>query len=303
MKVKVIDIDNKYRERKRRGKVFPNLALMKLSAFYKSRGDEVGFGVGSADMVFISCVFTKNEKYIENVKRDIDSNWSIGGSGVSFENKLAPEIEFIKPDYDLYPSEYSMGFTTRGCIRNCEFCIVRKKEGVLKRHQHIKEFHDFRFKSCKLLDNNILADPDWFFENTNWAIDNNVQLDITQGMDIRLMTPEIAKQLKRIKFVDQQVRFAWDNLIEERRVMDGISMLKDAGINTRRNVSFYVLSGFNTTFEEDLYRCDRLRDNRCNSFVMKYHEEDPMLNKLARWANRRQLYWLMRFEDYDGGRR
>lgn len=298
MRIKLVDIDSRFRESKRRGKVFPNLALMKLSAFYKKRGDIVGFDVGSPDVTFISCVFTKNAKYIDEIKRDIDSNWSIGGSGVSMVNNLTPEIEFMRPDYSLYPSEYSMGFTTRGCIRKCPFCIVHQKEGDFRRHQHIEEFHDFAFKSCKLLDNNILADKDWFFENTNWAIDHNVKLDITQGMDIRLMTPEIAAQLKRIKFVDQQMRFAWDNLVEERRVMDGISMLAEAGINTRRNVSFYVLSGFNTTFEEDLYRCNSLRENRCNSFVMMY-SETPELKRLARWANRRQLYWSTNFDGYN----
>jgi hypothetical protein len=299
MRVNLVDIDNKYRESKRRGKRFPNLALMKISAYHKSRGDFIGFDIDHPDLTYISCVFEKNK--LHALKEGCDGFTSedkiLGGSGVSLDTTLKPEIELMRPDYDLYPSEYSMGFTTRGCIRNCDFCIVRKKEGLFRRNQHIEEFHDSRFKSCKLLDNNILVDVDWFFENTDWAIEHKVKLDITQGMDIRLMTPEIAQQLKKIKFVDQQMRFAWDNLIEERRIIDGISMLKEAGINTRRNVSFYVLSGFNTTIQEDLYRCNTLRENRCNSFVMMYNET-PELKNLARWANRRQLYWSMNFDSY-----
>lgn len=298
-KIKLVDVDAKYRESKRRGKQFPNLALMKISAYHKARGDTVGFGIDNPDLTYISCVFTKNRLNAIKECCDTRNGIAFGGSGLSTAFNLSPVIEYSRPDYDLYPSEYSMGFTTRGCIRNCEFCIVRMKEGAFRRNQHIEEFHDFRFKSCKLLDNNILADVDWFFENTDWAIDNNVKLDITQGMDIRLMTPEIAQRLKRVKFVDQQMRFAFDDPYIIRRVEEGIQMLKDAGINTRRNVSFYVLAGFNgdNTAHQ---RCKILRDLRCNSFVMMY-EETQELKALARWANRRQLYWSMNFDEYKAG--
>lgn len=296
IRVKLIDVDNKYRESKRRGKIFPNLALMKISTYHKAKGDIVGFDISTPGITYISCVFTKNRLNAIKECCDVENGIMFGGSGLSTEFNLIPEIEYQRPDYDLYPSEYSMGFTTRGCIRNCDFCIVRQKEGTFKRNQHIEEFHDFKFKSCKLLDNNILADKEWFFENTDWAIEHNVKLDITQGMDIRLMTPEIAEQLKKIKFVDQQMRFAFDDPYIIRRVEEGIQMLKDAGINTRRNVSFYVLAGYNGDTTA-LRRCQILRDLRCNSFVMMY-EETPFLKALARWANRRQLYWSTNFEGY-----
>jgi len=293
----IIDVDRKYRESKRRGGAFPNLAAMKYSSLQKSKGNITGFDIKHPDKVFITCVFTKNR--LEAIKECCDTfdiPRYFGGSGLTTDWDLIPEIEFQRPDYDLYPSTYSLGFTTRGCIRDCGFCIVREKEGKFRRHQHIEEFHDFRFKSCKLLDNNILADKEWFFENTNWAIDNKVNLNITQGMDIRLVTPEIADQLKKIKFVDQQIRFAWDDPYIIRRVEEGIQILKDAGINTRRNVSFYILAGYNgdkTAYQ----RCKILRDLRCNSFVMMYSETQELKN-LARWANRRQLYWSMNFDDY-----
>lgn len=297
MRVNLVDIDNKYREGKRRGKLFPNLALMKISAYHKSLGDTTGLGIDNPDITYISCVFTKNRLHaIDECCKTFETARYFGGSGLTSEWDLTPAIEYHRPDYDLYPSEYSMGFTTRGCIRNCGFCIVRRKEGKLRRHQHIEEFHDHRFKSCKLLDNNILADTEWFFENTNWAIEHNVKIDITQGMDIRLLTPEIAEQLKKIKFVNQQMRFAWDDLCIIGKVEEGIAMLKDAGINTRRNVSFYVLAGYNGDTTA-LQRCNILRDLRCNSFVMMY-EETPHLRILARWANRRQLYWSCNFDEY-----
>ena len=303
MKVNLIDIDLKYRASSSRGEIFPNLALMKLSAYEKSQGNLTGFNMQNPNRTYISCVFTKNRlNTIKECCDTFDTDRTFGGSGLSMDFILPPEIEDIKPDYDLYPSTYSMGFTTRGCIRNCGFCLVRQKEGYFRRSQHIKEFHDFRFDSCKLLDNNILADKEWFFENTNWAIDNSVKLNITQGMDIRLVTQEIAHQLARIKFVDQQIRFAWDNCEDEQKIRDGIRRLKTAGINTRRNVSFYVLSNYNTAIEMDIYRCETLKKLMCNSFVMMYLET-PRHKELARWANRRPLYWTVDFEQYENRRK
>jgi len=299
MRVSLIDIDNKYREAKRRGKRFPNLALMKISAYHKQEGDITGLNLLFPDKTYVSCVFTKNRLNAINECCNFDIDRDFGGSGLSLDFTLPHYIEHIKPDYNLYPfQEYSMGFTSRGCPRKCGFCIVHTKEGKLQRWQHIKEFHDFRFKSCKLLDNNIFADKEWFFENTNWAIENKVQLDITQGMDIRLLTDEIAEQLHRIRFVDQQMRFAWDNLNSEQYVKSGIEMLRDHKINIRRNVSFYVLSGFDTLVESDIYRCNKLREWDAMAFVMKYHDNDPILNHLARWANKRELFRSTTFEEY-----
>ncbi len=302
MKIKLVDVDNKYRNPRSRGKRFPNLALMKLSAYHKARGDLVGFDIENPDITHISCVFTRNKENALTEAMQIKTGaLTFGGSGITLEYTLPPNIEILKPDYDLYPfQEYSLGFTSRGCIRNCDFCIVHKKEGRFRRAQHIKEFHDFRFKSCKLLDNNILADREWFFENTNWAIENKVKLDITQGMDIRLLTEEIAEQLKRIKFVNQQMRFAWDTVDLEPIIKSGIQILKDAGINTKRNVSFFVLSGReNVPFCKDVYRCNKLKEWGAMPYVMPWEGGSPLVRALARWANQRRLLKKQPFWQYD----
>ena len=298
MRVKLIDVDYKYREKKRRGIPFPNLALMKISAQYKALGYEVGFNVENPNLTVISCVFRRNRLIAiwECLNTNENTRW-FGGSGLDLEEKLPGPFERTKPDYDLYPhwltdprGQSSIGFTTRGCIRDCEFCIVREKEGKFCRHQHVSEFHDARFKKITLLDNNILADREWFFENTNWCLDQKLKINISQGMDIRLLTDEIAEQLHRIKFVDQQMRFAWDRLDMENRVKTGIEMLRDHGINVRRNVSFYVLSGFNTHFCEDLYRCNKLHEWGARAYVMPWEEgTTPLIRALARWANRPTL--------------
>jgi hypothetical protein len=305
MRVKLVDVDLKYREKKRRGCPPINLALAKVSAFHKAHGDLVGFNIENPDMTYISCVFTRNR--LNGIWEVLNSteNRSFGGSGIWLEEILPDEIEYLKPDYNIYPhwlidkrGQSSVGFTSRGCIRKCEFCIVHDKEGAYHRVQHVKEFYDDRFKKVMLLDNNILSDKEWFFENTDWIIDHKLKLNISQGMDIRLLTDEISEQLHRIKFVDQQMRFAWDKMYLEERVKAGIEMLKDHKINVR-NVSFFVLSGYNTTFCQDLYRCNKLKSFGAMPYVMPYEDGTPMIRALARWGNRRELFWKIPFYQYD----
>jgi hypothetical protein len=302
MKIKLIDIDNKYREKKRRGIPFPNLALMKLSAYHKARGDLVGFDIENPDITHISCVFTRNADYAIKEAAQVTGGLTYGGSGCALTYKLPDNIERLKPNYDLYlhwlvdrRGQTSIGFTSRGCPNRCEFCIVHEKEGKFHRHQHVREFHDIRFKAVTLLDNNILADKEWFFEQTNWIIDNKLKLDISQGMDIRLLTDEIAEQLHRIKFIDGQMRFAWDRLELEDTVKSGIEMLKSYGINTKRNVSFFILCGFHKPGElpepfcKDVYRCNRLKEWGALPYVMPWEGGTPLIRALARWANRRRM--------------
>jgi hypothetical protein len=290
MKILLLDCDKKR----------PNLALMKISAYYKALGCETGLDIPDPDMVFASVVFDKNVHRVTDLeKRYIHAKVDIGGPAWDIHKKLSDEIEFLKPDYDLYPSTYSMGYTTRGCIRNCPWCIVPEKEGKIQRWQHIREFHDPRFDTVICLDNNIYADRDWFFENTDYILDNRLKFNAIQGMDIRLLTPEIAERLKKIRWTGQYY-FAFDTMGEEEDVRTGIQMLKDARINTKHDVTFYVLVGFNTTPEEDKYRCRLLKELRTNAFVMQYGERTEHTRKLAWWANnRKKIFWICDVEEVD----
>lgn len=285
MKILLVNFDSK----------IPNLALMKLSAWYKARGDEIGFDTQDPDKVYISVVFSKNRGQAAGlIKMFPDSMVSFGGPGWDLKNFLPDEIEFIKPDYDLYPSEYSQGFSTRGCIRKCPFCVVPEKEGIIQIWQHPSKFHDERFNNCMLMDNNLLAAPkEWVTDVFTWFYDSGVKM-LDHGFDARLLTEEWAGMLKDIKH-PKGIRFAWDNMGDEPKVRKAIKLLKDAGFDLKHDISFYVLVGFNTTFDQDLYRCNTLRDLGVNSFVMRYHKKDRRLNKLANWANRRWAYWSAPF--------
>jgi hypothetical protein len=292
-RVLLVDVDSK----------IPNLALMKVSESCKERGDIVGFDVTDPDYVFVSVIFKENKEQAIGIKTFYpNAIFIIGGSGYSLESHLDTKTELTKPDYDLYPSTYSQGYTSRGCIRKCGFCIVPEKEGKIRVAQHPREFHDERFDTCMIMDNNLFAAPPrWQEEVFEWFIDNRIKMLSPQGWDIRLLTKRRVEYLRLVKH-KESIHFAWDNIEDERDVIKGINLLKEKKFDLKHNISFYVLCGFNTTFEQDLYRVQKLRDLGVQSFVMPYHKKDKRINALARWANRPWLYWSIPFEEYKKAR-
>lgn len=239
MKVALIDVDiEKGRTRKRHP--FPNLALMKLSAYYKRKGDQVrlNYMFDEPDIVYASCVFTWHRKRLAEVPVDAHT----GGPGLMATAQLPDEIEHIMPDYDLYAGvDYSMGFTSRGCIRKCPWCKVPKFEGWIKAWAHFREFWDQRHRTIKLLDNNLLAAPNWRETLADLA-KSRLKVDFNQGLDIRLVNDENAWYLKQVKLVDT-VRFAFDDISYEKSVREGIALLLKSGFRPRQ-LSFYFLVGF-----------------------------------------------------------
>lgn len=292
MKALLVDVDSK----------IPNLALMKISAWHKAQGDEVGFNIENPDKVYISCIFTKNSGQARGIAKyyphaEID----IGGSGVDLKKTLIREIELMKPDYDLYPSTYSQGYTTRGCIRKCEFCIVPEKEGWINEDQHPSEFHDDRFDTCMIMDNNLFAAPQYWQDKIfDWFKENKIKMLSPQGWDARLLTKDRWDLLSCVRHAGP-IHFAWDNIKDEKHIEQAIKIMKQSGISKRdlrSNISFYVLAGFQSGFEDALYRCEKLKEWGTQSFVMPYHKKDKQINALARWANRPWLYWSIPFKDY-----
>lgn len=280
----VIDVDAKQ----------DNLYLMQLSAYHKARGDIVFLQERSdPDKVYISCLFKKNRAKALGIATTFSPNVEIevGGTGINYSAGNL-EISKLKPDYDLYPSKKALGRTTYGCIRKCPWCCVPEKEGRFIRWQHISEFYNDKFDTVWLLDNNILADQEWFFENTNFILEHSLKLQ-EGGMDIRLLTPEIADRLREIKF-DGMLHFAWDRMRDEDEVLKGIEMLKSAGFNTRSEISIFVMINYDTTREEDLYRCSVLRDLNTNPFIMIFQDRgkaNRWHKNLARHVNRKAIFW------------
>lgn len=304
-KVLLIDVDSK----------IPNLALMKLSAYHKALGDEVGFSVTNPDKVYASVIFKKNRHLVDGLSfyypnAEID----IGGSGYDLKKVLPDEVNDMTPDYSLYPDcESYYGFTTRGCIRHCPFCIVPRKEGKFRRlYKNVDEMWDHiipeningrMFDRITFLDNNILADKQWFLELAR-ELDYKrygYKVDFNQGLDIRLMDDEIAQALAKLRPINDW-KFAFDSMDYKDDVLRGIQILKDAGIDTKARCIFYVYTDGDHQYDDAVERMRILKENRASAYVMLNMDapKTPRLSALKRWS-RPWLFWSIDINDYDRG--
>ena len=291
MKIGLIDVD---------GHNFPNLALMKLSAWHKSKGDSVEWwnGLKIYDLVYKSKVF--DDTYSEDIKHCINADQIVeGGTGYGLDNKLQDAMEHQYPDYTLYGiKNIAYGFITRGCPRNCEFCIVSQKEGSKsKQVANLSEFWKGQ-RYIKLLDPNLLACKE--HEQLLWQLaECGAYIDFTQGLDIRLAAKDNISLLNKVR--TKRLHFAWDDpkedLTESFKIFDRHARIKDP---SKRIV--YVLTNFGSSHEQDLYRIYTLRDLGFNPYVMIYNKPSaPRRTKLLqRWCNNRIIFGAQPdFSKYD----
>ena len=316
LRIGLIDVD---------GHNFPNLPLMKISAYHKSKGDSVEWyeplfhSMGEPfDKVYMSKVFSFTPDYLYFVNaKEISKGGSgycislIDGKEVFDKSKdidLPYEIEHIYPDYSLYPEQTkdtAYGFFTRGCPRGCDFCHVKAKEG-LKSYKvaDLSEFWNGQ-KNIVLCDPNILACKDWK-PLLQQLIDSKAWIDINQGLDIRLMTEEKAEMIKQLKI--KELHFAWDRYEDKDIVVPKFKMFKElTGIDIRKLIVF-VLCGDREkrVLETDLERIYTLRDMGFWAYVMLYDKENipkgHELRKLQRWVNNRFIFARCNtFEEYKKG--
>ncbi len=306
MKIGLIDVD---------GHNYPNLPLMKISAWHKAQGDSVEWYnpmfSGHMDKVYMSKVFsfTKDYQYF------IDADEIIkGGSGYcislvdgievfdkSKDIELPYEIEHIYPDYDLYGiTDTAYGFLTRGCPRGCDFCHVEAKEGrKTYKVANLSEFWSGQ-KNIVLMDANLIACKEWK-DLLHQLIESNAWVDINQGIDIRMLNEEKTELIKQIKC--KNIHFAWDRYCDKDFIIPKLEMFKSITQWDFRKLTVFVLTGFDTTIEEDLERIYTLRDMGYNPYVMVYDKTNlpkgHQLLKLQRWVNNRIIFRTCdKFEDY-----
>lgn len=241
------------------------------------------------DLVYMSRVFT--DSYSKDYAGTIHADEIVrGGTGYGLKNRLPWEVEHTRPDYTLYPQSLgsAYGFLSRGCPRGCGFCIVGEKEG--RKAVAVADLSEFWSgeKEIKLLDANLLACPDW--ENLLCQLaDSKATVDFTQGLDVRLITPEKVDALNRVK--TKMLHFAWDNPEDD---LTGYfkRFAELTNVKDYRKRRVYVLTNYGSSHEQDLYRIYTLRDMGYDPYVMIYEKATapPITRKLQRWVNNKRLF-------------
>lgn len=296
MRIGLIDVD---------GHNFPNLALMKISAYHKAQGDEVEWcnPLDHYDVVYQSKVF--DDTYSPDIDWYPNADKIIkGGTGYGLDNKLPYEIEHIYPDYLIYrdlTKDTAFGFLTRGCPRGCEFCVVAGKEG--RKSVKVADLSEFwrGQKKIELLDPNLLACRE-HIEFLGQLRDSRAYVNFNQGLDIRLMHEEAALIINDIKLKD--IHFAWDNPNDE---LSTDFELYSKVATHRPHSSYgtvYVLCNFNSDIEGDLYRIYKLRELGYDPYVMIYDKPNApkQVRDIARWCNNRFVFKSCPdFRDYKKG--
>lgn len=281
---------------------FPNLALMKLSAYYKRLGADVGWWLPleQYDQVFSSKVFTFTPEEVM-----LPPNTMKGGTGYGDMVELPRHIDAMFPDYTLYPQcDHAIGFLTRGCIRSCPWCIVPKKEGQIKAYRDWREVKRPDSRDIVFMDNNVLA-CDHGLEQIQSMIGQGVRIDFNQGLDARLITSEVAEMLARLKWI-RFIRMSCDTDAILGDVLNAIGALRHHGVKPYR-VFVYLLVQDIKSAER---RAIRLRDAGVDVFAQPYRdftnniEPSQEQRDFARWVNRKAIFKSVeRFEDYKPNRR
>jgi len=293
MLISIYDVDS----------TIPNLALMKLSSYHKSMGDEVEMyiplSLDSYDKIYASRIFN-----FSDTAGLIPNKMEIGGTGWDISKNLPPEIENYQPDYSLYRYPHNIGFTMRGCRLRCSFCVVPEKEGKPKPYNTIDEIwlqRDSNF--IMLLDNDFFGNVFWK-DRIDEMLKFNLKINFSQGLNIRNLKPDQAAAIASVRFTNshntkKQVYFAWDDPRHEKLIHKGIRLCVDNGIKTTQ-MAFYVLIGYHSTEEEDLYRVEVLRDYGCDPYAMPYNKFDPYQKKFTRWVNHKAIFKSVEWKEYKG---
>ena len=290
-----------------RKSTLPNIALMRLSAYYKAHGDEVLLNAtpfDRPDVVFISTLFTWQRRQVEALASHFrtHSDVQIGGSGWDLALRLPADVDTMPNDYDLFGIDYGIGYSSRGCIRHCAFCPVPRTEGGIREASAIGELLNPGSNHLMLLDNNFFA-SDWR-PKIDEIVERALVVDWPQGLDIRLLDQEQAWHLGDLRRRGQiagdrftrprTLHFAWDlpsNDAREDEVRRGIALLLEAGF-VPRDLRFYVLIGFpGYSVVEELHRLEVLHELGIEPYVMVYRDfgerdtRDKVRMDMQHWNN------------------
>ena len=276
---------------------FPNLALMRLSAWHKAQGDEMEWwdGFTRYDRVYKSKVFTLTPDMDTVINA---SEIVTGGTGYKDYGSLPPEVEAAPPDYSLYPRwDKAVGFLTRGCVRNCEWCIVPRKEGGIRPAATWEEVKRPDSRQIVFLDNNVLA-SEHGLEQIDRMGSEQVWVDFNQGLDARLITPEAARLLARLHWI-RFIRLSCDTNAMLPVIQQATAYLREAGAAPSRFWSYVLVR--DVTEAHGVVTA--LRDMGVEPFAQPYRDYDggePTAEQtaFARWVDQKMVFQSCSWDEY-----
>lgn len=282
---------------------FPNLALMKISAYHKKRGDQVEWynPLCLYDKVYMAKVFSFTPDYGYYINADQVEK---GGTGYDISKILSVEIDRLQPDYSLYPSvdsKTAYGFLTRGCPNKCKWCVVPTKEGKITPYMDIEEIAVNGRKNIILMDNNVLA-SDYGLQQIEKIVSTGVRVDFNQGLDARLVTDDIARLLAKVKWI-KRIRFGCDTPGQIAECERATALIDKYGY--KGEYFFYCI--LMNDFKEAFNRVNhwRKRGRRFLPHAQPYrdlnnpHQIIPQWQKdLAGWVDKKWIFRSCEFKDF-----
>ena len=315
MKVGLIDVDGFGKVKKFGSTIYPNIALAKLSAYHKRGGASVEWYTPFEhyDVVYMSKVFSFTPDYcyiMANADKVVR-----GGTGYDIKSALPEEIDMMQPDYSIYPSipdSYAYGFTSRGCIRKCPWCVVPKKEGSIKPYMDVEQIAIDGRTNLVLMDNNILAAGDYAVEQLEKIIAKGYHVDYNQALDARLVNERFAKLLAKVNWLNHRIRFGCDTPQQIEDCEKAISLINSFGYRGEYFLYTILTDDFKECLDRLSYWWKRNRECRENHtpniypFAQPYRDPNshkhhiPQWQKdMAAWVNKHQIFQLTDFANFE----
>lgn len=284
---------------------YPNLALMKISSWHKQNGDAVEWYTPFSryDVVYMSKIFNFTPDYgfcISNAGHIVK-----GGTGYDIRSTLPKRMEFVDPDYSIYPGinrKTAYGFLTRGCRNKCRWCVVPEKEGAIKPYMDVDDIAIDGRTDLILMDNNVLA-CSYGLEQIEKIIDRKYRVDFNQALDARLVTDDVARMLAKVRWLEP-IRFGCDTEKQIAQCEQAMEMIDGYRTTPASYLLYTMIDG---SFEESFKRLDHWRGfKRVRLAAQPYRDPHnprhavPQWQKdLARWADRREYYTTCEFKDFE----